>query len=200
MTHPAARTLIVLRRLARGTMPLALVALLRCSSASTSAPAVCGKITTATPTGRPVAAQCAPSNVLSAGTDGGLLHCTTDSDCGTTSLDRWCRGGQCEADQCSSDTDCASGQACACADEQIGNAEHTNVCLATHCRVDADCGSGEACSPTAQDLCSGGPFFACHSAADTCRVDADCCASAPSCRYQPMSGHWDCVAACTIAG
>jgi hypothetical protein len=129
-----------------------------------------------TPGGRPVATMCAASTNVPLPADGGATSCTTDTDCG-------------------------SGEACACADELIGNAVHTNSCVQTQCHVDSDCGSGEVCSPTAQDLCSGGgPFFACHSSADKCRVDADCCSSAPACRYQPSVGHWACVAMCTVSG
>ena len=169
------------------------------ASADTS-PSACGSNLSGTPAGRPVPAQCAPSSVT-APPDGGAITCTTDADCAADGLYRWCRAGACSPDQCTSDTDCATGQACACANEQVGNAEHTNTCVTTQCRSDSDCAAGQVCSPTVGDLCSGGgPFFACHSAADTCRVDADCCTSAPSCRYQPTVGHWACVGVCTVNG
>jgi Cys-rich repeat protein len=132
--------------------------------------------------------------------DGGVTSCKTDADCAANAFYRFCHAGQCQADQCSTDGDCPSGQACSCASEQIGNAEHVNRCVTVQCRVDSDCGAGQWCSRTEEDLCSGGPFFACHSSADTCRVDADCCSSAPSCRYQEMLGHWACVPTCTAAG
>ncbi len=161
----------------------------------------CGVNLAGTPTGRPSAPQCSPSNVpMPSGSDGGAVACMTDADCANDGLYHWCRGGKCVPDQCSTDGDCPTGQACACNDQQVGNAVHTNACVMTQCRLDSDCGSGQACSPTAQDLCSGGPFFACHSSADTCRVDADCCTSAPSCRYQSAVGHWACVGLCTVAG
>jgi Cys-rich repeat protein len=147
-----------------------------------------------TATGRPVAATCpASTNVPPPTGDAGPISCTTDADCASDALYRWCRGGKCEPDQCSTDSDCASGQACACADELIGNALHTNSCVTVQCHVDSDCGAGNVCSGTTVDLCSGGPFFACRSSADKCRVDADCCASAPSCRYQSTVGHWECA-------
>jgi hypothetical protein len=155
-----------------------------------------------TPNGRPVAMMCAAStNLPGLPPDGGVTSCTTDADCGTSTLYRWCRAGKCQVDQCFTDGDCGSGEACLCANEQVGNALHTNSCVQTQCHVDSDCGSGEVCSPTVMDLCSdGAPFFACHSSADKCRVDADCCSSAPACRYQPMVGHWECVARCTVSG
>jgi hypothetical protein len=195
--------------LARRAVPLFLFLALACCGGTTNGttdggtpgPGICGANVSGTPTGRPVAEQCAASNVPPSSTDAGLLTCATDADCTASPFYRWCRAGTCHADQCFADTDCPSGQACACANEQIGNAEHTNACVATQCRVDADCTSDQVCSATAQDLCSGGgPFFACHSSADTCRVDADCCSSSPSCRYQPAEGHWACVTQCTVAG
>jgi Cys-rich repeat protein len=164
-------------------------------------PGICGDHVSGTPTGRPTATQCAPSTILPPpGIDAGPLTCASDADC-TSSFFHWCRAGKCQEDQCLTDSDCATGQACACADEQIGNAQHTNQCTPTQCRVDADCGAGQVCSGTEVDLCSGaGPFFACHSAADTCRVDADCCPSAPACRYEGTLGHWACAAVCTVSG
>ena len=204
----------------RGAIPLFFLALVCCGGSATEGPpgttagdgggdsgdggapgpGICGGKLSGTPTGHPAAEQCAPTNLGPPASDAGPVPCAKDADC-TAFPFRWCRAGTCQADQCFADTDCPSGQACACSNEQIGNAIHTNVCAATECRVDADCSSGQACSATALDLCSGGaPFRACHSSADTCRVDADCCASAPSCRYQPTVGHWACVAQCTAAG
>ncbi len=167
-----------------------------------SSPDACGVNLAGTPTGRPSAVQCSPSNVpMPSGSDGGAIACTTDADCANAGLYHWCRAGACVPDQCFIDSDCPTGQACACNDQQVGNAVHTNACVMTQCRLDSDCGSGQVCSPTVQDLCSGGgPFFACHSSADTCRVDADCCTGAPSCRYQSTVGHWACVAFCTVSG
>lgn len=216
--HTSILTPLVRRPFARVATPLFLLALVCCGATTATSgdggrgtngdggapdgPAVCPDKPSGTPTGRPTAGTCAPSNVPPpTGGDGGLTACTTDSDCGTGSLYQWCHGGKCQPDQCFSDTDCPSGQACACANEQIGNAEHTNACVMAQCRLDADCAGGQACSPTNQDLCSGGgPFFACHSSADSCRVDADCCPSAPSCRYQQTVGHWACVPMCTVNG
>lgn len=154
-----------------------------------------------TPTGRPTATMCAPTMIPLPAEDAGTTSCTTDSDCAGNTYARYCHGGACVADQCFADSDCPSGQACACSNEQVGNAVHTNSCVMAQCRVDSDCGAGEVCSVTATDLCSGGgPFFACHSSADKCRVDSDCCPSAPSCRYQSTVGHWECSPRCTIAG
>ncbi len=165
-------------------------------------PGSCPVHLSGTATGRPTAGTCAAStNLPPPSGDAGAASCTTNADCANDPLYRYCRSGKCEPDQCFTDSDCSSGQACACANEQTGNAVHTNQCVAVQCRVDSDCGAGEVCSPTVQDLCSGGgPFFACRSSKDECRVDADCCASAPSCRYESTVGHWACVARCTVAG
>ena len=154
------------------------------------------------PGGRPTAGMCAPSTNLPPPTgDGGLTSCTTDADCTSDAFYHYCRAGKCEPDQCFTDSDCPSGQACACSNEFVGNGVRANSCVMAQCHVDADCGAGEVCSPTEQDLCSSGsPFFACHSSADKCRVDADCCASAPSCRYQGTVGHWECAPRCTVSG
>jgi hypothetical protein len=154
-----------------------------------------------TPAGRPVAMTCAPTTVVVPPPDGGVTSCTTDADCGSNTPYSWCRAGKCQVDQCFTDGDCASGEACSCANEQIGNAVHTNRCVQTQCHVDSDCGNGEVCSRTATDLCaSSNAFLACHSPADQCRVDADCCSSAPACRFQATVGHWECAAVCTAAG
>jgi hypothetical protein len=168
---------------------------------SVPGPLACNEHISGTATGRPAATQCSPTTTVPPLPDGGVAHCATDADCASNAFDTWCHGGACEPDQCFGDSDCASGQTCACANEQIGNAVHTNRCVSTQCRVDTDCASGETCSRTGQDLCSAGaPFYVCRSAADTCRVDADCCPTAPACRYDGAVGHWACVAACTIAG
>jgi Cys-rich repeat protein len=212
MTSSSARPLIAGRPFVRVlAIPFFLAALVCCGASTVATNGdggtadgswSCPTKLSGTPGGRPVAGTCAAStNVPPPNGDGGTTSCTTDADCGTGTLYRWCRGGKCEADQCFTDADCASGQACACADEQTGNAVHTNACVTAQCRVDSDCGAGEVCSPTVQDLCGGGgPFFACRSSADKCRVDADCCASAPSCRYQATVGHWECSPRCTVSG
>jgi hypothetical protein len=189
----------------RAAAPVVLLSALACSGGSTSSggdggTALCFVHFSGTPTGRPSPATCAATSVPVLG-DAGVIACKTDGDCSNDELHHWCRNGTCVPDQCYGDSDCPKGQACACADEQIGNASHTNVCAAAGCRSDSDCAGGEVCSQTAQDYCSGGTdFFACHSSADTCRVDADCCSSAPACRYQSTLGHWACAPVCTAAG
>lgn len=209
MTSSSVRRSIASRRFVRFlSIPFVLAGLVCCGAGTVTGTGdggiggSCPVNLSGNPPGRPVAGMCAAStNLPPVSGDAGTTSCTTNADCAMDSFYRWCRAGTCQADQCFADSDCATGQACACADEQVGNASHTNVCVATKCRVDSDCGAGEVCSPTVQDLCGGGgAFFACHSSADECHVDADCCASAPSCRYQATVGHWVCAPRCTVAG
>lgn len=70
---------------------------------------------------------------------------------------------------CTSDQECQSGQICACGDS-IG------VCVTTTCVTDADCGVGSAClSYTVASACSASSLgFACTTAGDECKGDADC--------------------------
>jgi hypothetical protein len=165
-----------------------------------SAPPLCPVHVSGTAPGRPSDMACAVTTNVPPTPDGGAVECRFDSDC-MVYAHGFCRNNTCQPDQCFKDSDCIPGQACSCANEQIGNAIHTNRCVAAGCLIDSDCAAGETCSRTDADLCSGeGPFFACRSAADTCRVDADCCPAAPSCRYRSLVGHWACVAACMIAG
>ena len=137
--------------------------------------------------------------------------CLTDSQCtagkngrcfpfgGTVGL------GGCSYDECSSDSDCAAGSACACRASKPGY--DANLCApAGNCTVDADCGSGGYCSPS-QSNCSGAssffpdpsPYF-CHTAADTCLDDADCTPATGTepypfrdvCAYDMGLAHWAC--------
>jgi hypothetical protein len=160
-------------------------------------PACSGGGSLALPGSRPTSVTCkATPNGLPGPTD---VSCTTLADCtdgGATSTYMACRAGKCSIDQCLTDSECPSGQACGCASEFGGNAIHTNACVPAQCRIDSDCGrSVGICSP-AKGYCGGLLGYYCHAAGDACITDADCCDnSAPSCQYQPMLGHFACQAA-----
>jgi hypothetical protein len=160
----------------------------------------------ALPGDRPQAPTC-PATALGAGFDAGVVSCTTLADCqdagaitgppGKIPLQfTACLAGRCSVDACLTDDDCASGQACGCS-ATVANANHllTNACVVAQCRVDADCGKGGICSPSPTSSCGGLSGLYCHSAADTCTTDADCCdATKPSCLYQQTLGHFACQA------
>lgn len=138
--------------------------------------------------GRPTGATCHPTRVQSFPDAG--VPCTTSAPCtyGT------CVKGECTIDECLVDSDCAAGSACICGDTFYGgNALHGNVCVTAKCRTNADCGSSGVCEPSFGERCGGPSGVFCHSAADTCGTDKDCCPSAPACRYQAELGHWACL-------
>jgi Cys-rich repeat protein len=152
--------------------------------------------TACTPTAYPV--------VYDAGT---APACTTLAQCQDAGapIDSYqaCLGGRCSLDQCVTDSDCPTGQACGCADSFGGNAVHFNECVPTQCRTDSDCGTGFTCSPSNAGYCSSLTGFYCHSAADTCATSADCCpGSEPfqECVYQPVLGHFACQAGVVCSG
>ncbi len=134
--------------------------------------------------------------------DGGVPACSTAADCsGVGGLYTHCLNGQCSPDQCLTDDDCPEGQACGCASSFRGNAFHTNLCVTTGCRTDADCGGEGACSETiSSSPCGGLGGFYCHTAADECNSNVDCCAGTPICAYQSTLGHWACQAATVCNG
>ena len=144
----------------------------------------------------------ATADYLPAGTD---VTCATLADCQDAGVAsgafKACRGEKCSIDGCLTDSDCPTGQACACASQVGGSTLHTNTCVAAQCRVDADCGrSVGICSPT-RGYCGGLIGYYCHSEADTCITDADCCEpSASSCQYQPELGHFACQAPVGCSG
>jgi hypothetical protein len=160
-------------------------------------PACSGGGSPALPGSRPTAVACSVTpNYLPGSPE---VSCTTLADCtdgGTTSPYTACRGGKCALDQCLTDSDCPSGQACGCAGQFGGNAIHTNACVPAQCRVNSDCDrSVGICSPT-KGYCGNLLGYYCHTAEDSCITDADCCdQSIPSCQYQPSLGHFACQAA-----
>jgi len=142
---------------------------------------------------RPQAIACAATNFIG-GADGGPIACTVDADCQEAGIGLYCRKGACSPDACLVDGDCPTGEACGCSNMFRGNIAQANRCVMSSCRVDADCGPGGVCSPSFSARCGGLAGFYCHSAADSCQTDTDCCGSTPQCRYQPTLGHWACQA------
>jgi len=135
------------------------------------------------------------------------LACTSFADCQDAGapIDTYqaCLGGKCSIDQCLTDSDCPTGEACGCADSFGGNAYHFNECVPTQCRIDSDCGAGFTCSPSNAGYCSSLTGFYCHSAADTCATSADCCPGSNlylQCVYQPALGHFACQAGAVCSG
>jgi hypothetical protein len=174
-----------------------------CSSAEAPGATSCGS-SCSVPTGRPESVACPATDVSAeepAGNSTTMAACSTDADCGTATLSGHCLNGQCGPDQCLSDSDCPSGQACGCATQFAGNAFHTNRCVPSNCRVDSDCGENGFCSDTSSGYCGSFSGFYCHTPADQCHTDADCSSvSTPTCSYQPMLGYWACQAHSVCTG
>jgi hypothetical protein len=129
-------------------------------------------------------------------------QCTSDRDCADGGTNGRCTnnlgpaGCWCSYDTCIADSDCPSGQTCAChgAAYTFGSG---NGCVPGNCRVDADCGMYGYCSPTPALPCSmvGWPFcqgvgYYCHTSEDQCIDDGDC--GGPGCLYDPSVGYWKC--------
>jgi len=167
------------------------------SGGAAGSPAACHS-PLSTPVGRPQSTAC-PATSL-----GGVLpnsvSCNTASDCADAGLDSQCLNHQCGLDQCLTDSDCAAGTACQCSNTFRGNARSGNACVPTGCRVDADCGPGGACSPDTSGRCGSVSGFHCHTAADTCHSDSDCCGTTPKCAYQAEVGDWECIAVIACNG
>jgi hypothetical protein len=154
-----------------------------------------------TPVGRPHAVACPATAVVPPVAS---TACSADSDCagaaeagmgGADAGFSRCLLGKCSLDECLTDSDCPSGNACRCSDQLRGNVvSDNNTCMPAECRVDADCGPGGACSPDTSGRCGSLVGYQCHSAADSCHSDADCCGDTAQCSYQPELGHWACAA------
>lgn len=143
---------------------------------------------------RPTPVQCLACRPPS-GTTATSGMCLSDADCSDATMGANGRcvygriGTYCTYDTCFSDGDCATDEVCLC-DTQNGGG---NACVPADCHVDADCGASQGCSPTFGSCghYSGFVGYRCHTAADTCTVDADC--TAPGyCAYDELSGHWAC--------
>lgn len=159
---------------------------------------------------RPSDAQCStpapPGDCAGPYPDGG--GCASDTNCAEAGTNGRCinpGGGPaapcfCTYDRCLGDTDCPSGQTCACHGapytDSVGN-----TCVQGNCRVDADCGAGGYCSPSSNTGICGDSLagYYCHSAADLCIDDSDCPESSngtvgePGCVYSTTDSRWECI-------
>jgi len=143
-----------------------------------------------------------PSGLCSMG--GPESECSDDSQCTTGTHGRCvdingADGCECTYDTCGGDTDCPTGQLCAC----HGSGEFYlagNTCLAGNCRVDSDCECGTGyCSPSQTGAfdghqCGGVVGYFCHTATDTCVDDSDC-GQLDSCNWSSADGRWECAMA-----
>jgi Cys-rich repeat protein len=130
------------------------------------------------------------------------LNCTRDSQCTDGGADGRCveSGGpalfcSCSYDTCVKDTDCPSGQTCACHGSAytVGG----NACVAGNCRVDSDCGAGGYCSPAYNTMsCGGLAGYYCHTPRDRCLNDSDCPGTSgpQACTYVATAAYWECQA------
>jgi hypothetical protein len=99
---------------------------------------------------------------------------------------------ECTYDSCVHDTDCPTGDTCACHGSPYTYGEG-NTCVQGNCRVDSDCGPGGYCSPSYDTMSCGGLLgYYCHTANDQCIDDTDC-GSANSDNVCVYSGsEWQC--------
>jgi hypothetical protein len=157
---------------------------------------------------RPSDAQCSmpapPGDCASPGPPPG--GCTSDSSCSNAGPNGRCinQGGGpaadcfCTSDACVQDTDCPSGQTCACHGSPYTDGRG-NACVQGNCRVDADCGAGAYCSPSPRTAICGDSLagYYCHTAEDQCIDDTDCpsspnVAGIPGCVYSTTDSRWEC--------
>ena len=133
-------------------------------------------------------------------------ECSSDSDCIDAGTNGRCvewlgpLGCSCSYDGCAGDSDCPSGQPCAChgSPYMFGSG---NWCVPGNCQVDADCGTGGYCSPTpalpcnmnGRDLYCQGLGYYCHTPKDECGDDSDYLGVGfPGCLYDQSAGYWKC--------
>lgn len=123
-----------------------------------------------------------------------VKDCTSDADCSAHAYGRCLSGMQggggwatnCECSySCATDADCESGQACLCAGA-AADVEGAR-CAPASCLTNAACASGECSVSTCYDWAG----LACRSAADACRVDAECLAPGETCDLAGTSA-WAC--------
>jgi hypothetical protein len=107
--------------------------------------------------------------------------------------------GTCTYDQCLTDDDCPSGDACGCADQFYGTMRQyfgQNFCVHTACHIDADCGPGGYCSPAIDMYCGSITGYRCLKPEDTCGSSADCgdpTGAQCRCEYVTELDHWQCL-------
>jgi hypothetical protein len=154
------------------------------------------------PQHRPEAVAC------SAHSDGGeacsdAAVCQVDAGGGVRRPVGQCLHGSCSFDECLTDSDCASNEACACAGPLAGEASgsEANLCVPATCHVDSDCGSCGYCSPSADPICGptyGAWAYACHVPGDACYSNTDCGPQSndiytnPFCSHSAETGAWVC--------
>jgi hypothetical protein len=104
----------------------------------------------------------------------------TDDACGACADGETCVEGtdgcQCIT-VCTSDIDCAAGEACLCPGDggaQFGTRDYP-VCVQSECRENADCGDGGLCGVGAEG-CGGVRGFFCRDLDDECKTSDDCSA------------------------
>jgi hypothetical protein len=93
------------------------------------------------------------------------------------------------------DTDCATGQACACHGSPYEGGKG-NTCTGGNCRIDGDCGAGGYCSPSySSNNCGSLGGYYCHTPADTCTDDTDCVGTGgpAACAYSTTAARWQCI-------
>lgn len=98
-------------------------------------------------------------------------------------------GGTCSCSYgCAKDSDCADGQICRCAGEELGP---TSACIPAACTVDADCGS-QLCAGNISTCSQGIDLLHCTTADDLCSSNADC--GGIPCVWMDfeMPPHWAC--------
>ncbi len=128
--------------------------------------------------------------------------CSKDADCADAGVNGRCEndmGGPagcfCTSDTCADDSECPSGQTCACHGAPYTGGEG-NHCVPGNCRVDSDCGAGGWCSPSYDPTNCGqlGGYY-CRTAKDQCTNDSDCSNSSQGpelCGYDTSAGYWRC--------
>ncbi|MCC6524629.1 MAG: hypothetical protein IT373_18375 [Polyangiaceae bacterium] len=130
-----------------------------------------------------------------------VQNCTSDAECSAHAYGRCLSGMQggggqassCDCSySCATDADCDSGQACLCAGATADLAGAR--CAPASCFTNAACASGECSVSTYHDGCYARAYLACRSAADTCRVDAECTTPGETCDLVWTAGEsaWAC--------
>jgi len=133
--------------------------------------------------------------------DAGGGRCGRDADCTASPNGRCLRVASasdgfvpryaCSYDQCSRDSDCASGLACVC--RSSGQDPSPNYCaLAGNCLSDSDCGPPGYCSFSRDRVCLSGANlgYFCHTPDDECSGEGAC--EGGGCTYDLAVHHWAC--------
>jgi len=121
-----------------------------------------------------------------------------DSDCSGGANGRCGHGAvnlcMCSYDTCMADSDCTTGQTCACHGSTYNI--FGNTCVPSNCRVDSDCGARGYCSPstTPGQICGAVGGYYCHTPDDQCVENTDCVGDAgtEACVFSTASRHWEC--------